>query len=282
MVSQFLLTFFLDILAMELIDNQMIVYSARDEGVILDSFKAVKNSSSYKMTISERKLQNPKIPLKFQNFKIPFKISKFHHPDVIDIKYDSINENVYYYSSRLKSIFKYDMNSGEMEVILQNMNISSTIQGYASEQILELDTEAGYLIAKSEGYKLIFIDLFNPRNTSSLVLDDQMGISYFKPFYNGNQEILILTENGFVKIFSYKDLVVEEIKSSDNLELEGHITAVHFNHKDMILMVNQFVRVSKKSYQNSIRVYKIKMNSWIWIEFLDEFSSKIYQSKIFF
>jgi len=52
---------------MELIDNQMIVYSTRDEGVILDSFKAVKNSSSYKMTISERKLQNPKIPLKFQN-----------------------------------------------------------------------------------------------------------------------------------------------------------------------------------------------------------------------
>jgi len=48
-----------DILAMELIDNEMIVYSTRDEGVILDSFKAVKNSSSYKMTISERKIKSP-------------------------------------------------------------------------------------------------------------------------------------------------------------------------------------------------------------------------------
>jgi hypothetical protein len=54
----------LDVLAMELIDNQMIVYSTRDEGVILDSFQAVNNSSSYKMSISERK---PKIPYVFKS-----------------------------------------------------------------------------------------------------------------------------------------------------------------------------------------------------------------------
>jgi hypothetical protein len=199
--------------------------------------------------------------------------------DVIDIKYDSINENVYYYSARVKSIFKYSMSSGEMEVFLQNMNCSMTIQGYASEQIIELDTEAGYMITKTEGYKLTFVDLFNTSKKASLVMDNQVGISYFKPLYNGNQEILVLTEDGFVKIYSYKDLIVSELKSSDNLELEGHITAAHFNHKEMILMVNQFLRVSKKSYQNAIRVYKIKLNSWIWIEFLDEHSSKLYQSK---
>ena len=40
---------------MELIDNHMIVYSTREEGVVLDSFKAVGNSSSYRMSISNRK-----------------------------------------------------------------------------------------------------------------------------------------------------------------------------------------------------------------------------------
>ena len=166
-----------------------------------------------------------------------------------------------------------------MSTVIQNLNCSHTISSAPSEQILEMDMDSGYLIVKTEAYKLTFIDLLNSRKKATLVMDEQDGISFFKPFYNGDQELLILTENGYVKLFCYKDLNIKEVKSSDNLELDGQVTAVSFNQEQMLLVVNQFVRVSKKNYKNALRVYKIKPDSWIWIEFLSEHCSNFYQSK---
>lgn len=93
--------------------------------------------------------------------------------------------------------------------------------------------------------------------------------------------MLILTNEGIVKILSYKNLSIELLKTSDNLELEGEVTACSFNPKEMIFVINQFVDLERNDsvFKNSTRVYKIKLDSWIWIEFLSEFSSSNFQCK---
>lgn len=144
-----------------------------------------------------------------------------------------------------------------------------------------MDNEAGYLIAKTQKNELTFIDLLSPRKRISAEIEDHAHIVFFKPFINGSQEMMILTNQGIVKILSYKNLSIELIKTSDNLELEGDVTACGFNSKEMMFSVSQFIdnSTSGGGYVNSTRLYKIKLDSWIWIEFICEFSSNSSQCK---
>lgn len=152
-----------------------------------------------------------------------------------------------------------------------------------AQTIIQLDNEAGYLIAKTQKNELTFIDLLSPRKRISAEIEELAKIVFFKPFLNGNQDMLVLTDDGVVKILSYKNLSIELLKTSDNLELDGEVTACSFNSREMLLTVNQFVQTpgNNLGFKNCTRIYKIKLESWIWIEFLSEFSSANFQCKFY-
>lgn len=202
---------------------------------------------------------------------------------MIDIQYDQINENLYYFSAKANAVYKHNLKNGENMILLETSIPIDNESLNPAQTIIQLDNEAGYLIAKTQKNELTFIDLLSPRKRISAEIEDDSRIIYFKPFLNGSHDMLILTNEGIVKILRYENLSIELIKTSDNLELEGEVTACSFNIREMILVISQFVDGDVSSnYKNSTRIYKIKLNSWIWIEFLTEFKSDTFQCRILF
>lgn len=99
----------------------------------------------------------------------------------------------------------------------------------------------------------------------------------------GDCKLLVLLKRGKLLIYSYKDMEISLEKESDNLDFNGQITAVGCNVEKGILAINLFSEISgdnsEISYINSLRFYRLKLENWIWLEFLEEKDSNINSSK---
>lgn len=152
---------------------------------------------------------------------------------------------------------------------------------------IKLSKDKHLIFSKVDFNKLVIADLNEPKNRAYLTIESNedeesfysdLEILFFETL--SKNKFLLLTSDGILHIFNHQNLAIEEEKTSDTLDFKGKITAVALNEKHGFLAVNQFIKVSKKSYRNVIKVFKLDLDKWIWVEFLSEVSSSIHQSNI--
>lgn len=152
---------------------------------------------------------------------------------------------------------------------------------------IKLSKDKQLVFVKVDYNKLVILDINEPKNRAYLTIEPteeeeffekkDLEILYFETL--SEDRFLLLTSDGILHIFNHKNLAIVEEKTSDSLDFKGKVTAVCFNEKAGILAVNQFIKVSKKSFGNVVKVFRLDLEKWIWVEFLSEISSSIHQSK---
>jgi hypothetical protein len=134
---------------------------------------------------------------------------------------------------------------------------------------------------------MVVVDLEDPKNRAFLTveespesqrLDFDLEILFYEPIFN--KKFLLLTSDGVLHVFAYNGLSIEEEKPSEPLELKGDVTAVCFNKKNGFLCLNQFMKIGPKNYRNVVKVFRVNLEKWNWVEFIGEATSKLSQSML--
>lgn len=151
---------------------------------------------------------------------------------------------------------------------------------------IKLSKDKQLIFAKADYNKLVIADLNEPKNRAYLTIEsneedesfyEDLEILFFETLEN--DKFLLVTSDGILHIFNHKNLAIEEEKTSDTLDFKGKITSVAFNEKFGFLAINQFLKLGKNSFRNSVKVFKIDLEKWIWVEFLSEIASPVDESK---
>ena len=168
-------------------------------------------------------------------------------------------------------------------------------------KIIAVD-DKNFIMIKNSKYEVTIVDGENPYKKSVINVqnypgqtEENDGIFYFYPI--GNSLLLVLLGTGIILIYSYKNMKVSLQKKSDNLDFEGEVTAIGFNKKYGLIGISQFKKVqrsvgatdlsnkySQRSspkttvWVNTIRFYRLRLDNWIWLEFLEEKDSADHSS----
>jgi hypothetical protein len=201
-------------------------------------------------------------------------------------------EQFYFYSQSEKAIYRFNVNTGSIESIAQN------IKGYSDNtstgRMLAVDADNFIFIKTSpfdiaimdgENFRVFNIPICNEYQKRTNSPNHTGTIFYFYPI--GDYKLLVITKWGFIQIYEYVNPeAVKNLKESKSLNFEGEITATSYNKTHQILAINIFKKLEKGvtengTWVNCVRFYKLRLDSFIWFEFLEEWVSGPSRSNFF-
>lgn len=200
--------------------------------------------------------------------------------NVKDLTYDFENEVFYFFTLAEKSVYRYNLNTGSVQAI------ADKIEGYTDDKsigrMISVDAE-NFVFIKSSPFEFLIIDGENFSKFAVPICEDyQMKATcpthigrIFSFHVIGPHLLLLITSKGFLQIYDYTDpRKTSLILESKSPKMEGEITATSFNPKYGILAINQFQYLGQsktaKKYVNTIKFFRIRTESHIWQEFLEQ------------